>query len=334
MSALPLFSHIYVEDAARNYPLTDAVLARFKKAHVISISNYKEVFNRPRQEWSHQRESLKLVLAERRDQFVYPGSSFVPSFDHARFFYTTPILNCIYGCEYCYLQGMFPSANMVAFVNQSHFVTEASSALGSGPAYLCVSYDTDLLAVEDLFGYTRTWIEWSRTRPDVTVEIRTKSANFRAIADLTPSPNVIMAWTLSPQHVTETYEHRTPSLAARLSAIKDAQQRGWRVRLCMDPVLRVQEWQRHYGSMIEQTFSTIDAEKLCDISVGIFRINGSYLRDMQERNPRSKLVTYPYAVECGSASYAQSERREMVEFVSESLRRHVSEEKICPVPWQ
>lgn len=334
MSALPLFSHIYVEHAARRHPLTDTVLARFSKAEVIEINNYKEVFNRPRQRWDHQRRALKLILAERKDSFIYPGSSFVPSFDHARFFYTTPILNCLYGCEYCYLQGMFPSPNMVVFVNTESFIEGAAREIGSSPAYLCVSYDTDLLAVEDLFGYTAAWIDFAHKHPHVTVEIRTKSANMRAIAHLSPPPNVILAWTLSPDAVAARYEHKTPSLTARLTSVHDAQELGWRVRLCLDPVLRVEGWMDHYASLVDETFARVAPTKVCDVSVGVFRINGSYLRDMQERSPASKLVTYPYTVENGSASYTASEREEMVLFIADKLKAFVSEEKICPVPWQ
>lgn len=333
MSALPLFSHIYIEDAARQYDLTDRILNRFAKARQIAITNYKEVFNRPRQRWQHQRASLKLILAVRRDTFLYPGSSFVPDFNHSRFFYTTPILNCLYGCEYCYLQGLLPSANMVVFVNADDFIAAAAHTLHE-PSYLCISYDTDLLAIEDLFGYCARWIEYAREHPHVTVEIRTKSANFKALREISPTPNVILAWTLSPQEIITRFEHKTPSLDARLQSIALAQELGWNVRLCFDPILRVSEWQNHYRQLIQHTFTTIEPTKLADISLGVFRINSGYLRAMQEQTPQSKLVTYPYTVERGAASYNPTERAELIEFVTHELRQYVPEEKICPVPWQ
>lgn len=335
MSTLPLFSHIYVEEKARSYPLTATILERFAKATQVSISNYKEVFNRPRQRWDHQQQSLKLILAVREDSFLYAGSSFVPNYDHSRFFYTTPILNCIYGCEYCYLQGLLSSPNMVVFVNDRDFIEAAEKQLGnSQPGYLCISYDTDLLAIEDIFGYCATWIEYARRFPNVTVEIRTKSANIKALRGITPPPNVILAWTLSPEQVIERFEHKTPSLAARLSAVATAQELGWSVRLCIDPILRVQDWQTQYAALVRETFERVSPTKIVDVSVGVFRINSGYLRNMQERRPSSKLVTYPYTVENGAASYKADERSELLDFVSSNVRQFVTEEKICPVPWQ
>ncbi len=335
MNTLPLFSHIYVEERARNYPLTATILERFKKATQVSINNYKEVFNRPRQRWDHQQQSVKLIVAVREDSFLYAGSPFVPNYDHSRFFYTTPVLNCIYGCEYCYLQGLLSSPNMVVFVNDSDFIAAAEKQLGdSQPGYLCISYDTDLLAIEDIFGYCATWIEYARRFPNVTIEIRTKSANIRALQNIKPPPNVILAWTLSPEHVIQRFEHKTPSLAARLSAVATAQELGWSVRLCLDPILRIQDWQAHYASLVRETFEQVSPEKIIDVSVGVFRINSGYLRNMQERRPTSKLVTYPYTVENGAASYKPDERAELLDFVSNNVRQFVPEEKICPVPWQ
>lgn len=335
MSTLPHFSHLYIEDAAREYSLTRELIDRFPKAVQVSINNYKEIFNRPRQRWDHQRESLKLILAVRRDNFLYPGSSFVPDFDHNRFFYTTPILNCLYGCEYCYLQGLLPSANMVVFVNADDFTQNAERELsGDTPAYLCVSYDTDLLAIEDLFHYCAHWVEFARANPHVTVEIRTKSANMRALKPIAPTPNAILAWTLSPEDVITRFEHKTPSLDARLKAVAEAQDLGWTVRLCLDPILRVNNWQQHYQELVHHIFSRIQPDKICDVSLGVFRINSGYLRAMQDQRPQSKVITYPYTVENGAASYAPAERGELLEFVAHHVRQFIPEEKICLVPWQ
>ena len=335
MTFLPLFSHIYVEDAAREYPLTEKIRSRFPNATTIPIQNYKEVFNRPRQRWEHQRQALKLILAARRDSFLYPGSSFVPNFDHSRFFYTTPILNCIYGCEYCYLQGLLSSPTMVAFVNHAAFTEAATLELSDPtPAYICISYDTDLLAIEDIFGYCADWIEFARNHPHVTVEIRTKSANIRALENISPPSNVILAWTLSPDDIAKRFEHKTPSLQARLKAVAQAQTLNWRVRLCFDPILRVKEWQKHYQELVETTFGAIEPQAITDVSLGVFRINSGYLRTMQEQRPDSKLVTYPYHIERGSASYTDTEREEMIAHVSEHTLRFIPKEKLCPVPWQ
>lgn len=335
MSTLSHFSHIYIEERAAGYPLTADLVARFSKAATIPIANYKEVFNRPRQSWELQKNSLKLILAVREDNFLYPGSAFVPNFDHSRFFYTTPVLNCIYGCQYCYLQGMFPSANLVAFVNTDDLIKAAERELGdNAPAYLCISYDTDLLALEDLFGYCKSYIEYATRAPNVTIEIRTKSVNIKPLKVARPVSNVILAWTLSPDYVTDRYEHGTPKLKARLNAVSQALKLGWRVRLCIDPILRVSDWRAHYSELVEAIFSEVHGAALYDVSLGVFRIASGYLRAMRESGASNTLAHYPYAVSNQSASYSDEERLEMLEHLTIELSKYLPKEKICPVLWQ
>ena len=130
------------------------------------------------------------------------------------------MFNCVYNCDYCYLQGMFPSANIVAFVNvEDYFAATRQAILNrsnpSQPFYLCISYDTDLLAFESIAPYCRAWIEFAYEQPDLLVEIRTKSAAYRAIRELSPTDRVILAWTLSPKPVAARYEHGAPPLRQR-----------------------------------------------------------------------------------------------------------------------
>jgi len=43
---LPDFSHIYIEEGAEKYPLTQDILQRFPDAVHVSIPDYKTAFNR------------------------------------------------------------------------------------------------------------------------------------------------------------------------------------------------------------------------------------------------------------------------------------------------
>jgi spore photoproduct lyase len=188
--------------------------------------------------------------------------------------------------------------------------------------------------MEDLFGYCTLWNEFAHKNPHVMVEVRTKSVNVRPLLSWTPAANMILAWTLSPSDIALRFEHGTPSLEARLNAITTAVQHGITVRLCLDPVLRVDGWQRSYHDLIERIRTSIEIDKILDISVGVFRINSTYLREMQDRLPHSRIVTYPYAVDHGAASYTLDEREELLNAVVNQLETFVPKEKICPVPWQ
>ncbi|MGE0494799.1 MAG: radical SAM protein [Vulcanimicrobiota bacterium] len=327
----PSFSHIYVEGRARGHAATEAILNRFPRAAQIAIDDYKEVFNRGYQAWRLQKKGPKLILAARRDEFLYPCSDIAPSFGHPHFYYNTLMLNCLYDCDYCYLQGTYPSANLVMFVNLADYFEATDAVLARHPLYMCISYDTDLLGLEGIYPYSRRWIEYASIRPDLLIEIRTKSANFRLLRDLAPSPNVVLAWTLSPQPVAERFEPLTPGLEQRLKSMQQAAAAGWPVRLCLDPLLRVPNWQQVYSEFLDRLEHSLDWSKVRDASVGVFRMNRDFLKRIRRQRQDSPIIHYPYVQENRIVTYDSQTRTQMTEMVRERLVAHLGHEKVVVV---
>lgn len=325
------YSHIYVEHSVREHPNTESVLSRFKKAQVIEIRHYKDVFNRSGQHWREQKKSQKLILARRESNFLYDGSRFAPDYGFDRFFYNALTLNCVYDCSYCYLQGMYSSANAVLFMNEEDYFEATRQELKNGPMYLCISYDTDLLAFEHILPYSKHWIQFTRNHPDLTIELRTKSVNYRAIADEKPSDNIVLAWTLSPAEIAKKYEAKTPPLTSRIRAIKQAIEDGWRVRVCFDPLLHVDGWQNMYRGMVQEFAKSVTIDKLEDISIGTFRMNKEYLRNIRKQRSDADIIHYPYHQKNGMVSYSDSVQEELTQFMVEELKHIISPEKISVI---
>ncbi len=329
MSTQSHFSHLYIEEQAFAYPDTDAVRKKFPQAEIISIRDYRELFNRHQQDFRRQKRSMKLILAVKDSPHIYVGSGYAPDFGHPHFYYNALMMNCVYDCDYCYLQGMFTSANIVQFVNPEPFFAAADAVIKEkGSLYLCISYDTDLLAFENVVPNCHRWLEWAAHRPQATIELRTKSANFSALADLKPSANVILAWTLSPVSIASHYEKKTPPLEARLAAINSAIAKGWKVRLCFDPILRVPGWRQLYADLITTVFATLPDNQLHDISIGVFRMNREYLKIIQSRRDDSDILFYPMAAAARSITYAAHQISEMTRHVAELISEKSPQTKI------
>ncbi len=327
------FSHLYIERGADGYPLTRRIRDRFAKARVVEIDDYKAVFARPRQRFQAQKESMKLILAVKKDRFLYDGSGHSQDFSLENFYYNTLMFNCVYNCDYCYLQGMYPSANIVAFVNVEDYFSATRRGIEdrpnpAQPLYLCISYDTDLLAFESVAPYCRAWIEFVHGEPDLLVEIRTKSAAYRAIRDLAPADRVILAWTLSPEPVAARYEHGAAPLRLRLDAARAAIDDGWPVRLCFDPVLAVPSWKSVYGELLEETFRRIDPSAVRDVSVGVFRMTKGYFQRMRRQRQDTPLLYGEYVQEGTTITYPAGQREEMTSFLRQRLGEHFKEDQI------
>ncbi len=323
------FSHVYVEEKALNYPLTQDLLKRFSSSEVIIINHYKDLFNRSKQDFVLQKKSQSLILAVNTTDLIYPGARFCQSFGNEHFYYTSNIMNCIYDCEYCYLQGMYPSGNLVVFVNIEDYFNKIEEMLKEHPMYICISYDTDLLALENLTHITQKWIDFTIEHPNLTIEVRTKSMFDVTTLNNSSNPGIIFAWTLSPDEIT-AYEHFTPSLDNRILAIKKALSHGCKVRLCFDPMIYVSDYKNIYSNCYKKVFENILADDIFDVSIGLFRISSDYLKSM--RRKRSCAITaYPYENTNGICSYDTKKSGEMISFAESELSQYISKNKIYEI---
>ena len=318
------FSHVYVEDKARQYPLTEEILNRCKDAVAIPIEHYKDIFDRPRQDTEAQKRSPALILAVREGARIFKGAPVCQSFGQRNFYYSSSVMNCLFDCEYCYLKGMYPSSNIVVFVNFEDYEKDVIRFLEEGPLYICASYDTDLIALDGLTGLAGRWIGLAKDNKDLLVELRTKAAP----PVLENVPNVIYAFTVSPDEIVNKYEKNTPSADARLKSAARAIDAGCNVRLCFDPMILTEDWRELYGNFAEHAAELVDFSKLTDVSVGCFRISKEYLSSMRKKCLNSEIAWYPYVIRNGVAQYEEDTDRQMQEFMCGRLSRYIAEEKI------
>ena len=318
------FSHVYVEDKARRYPLTDEILNRLGDVPVIPVGHYKDIFDRPRQDTEAQKAKPALILAAREGSRIFKGAPVCQSFGQRNFYYSSNVMNCLFDCGYCYLKGMYPSSNIVVFVNFEDYEKDVTELLKDGPLYVCASYDTDLIALDGLTGLAGRWTDLARRNKDLLVELRTKAAP--------PAPenvpNVIYAFTVSPDEIAQRYEKNAPSADARLKAAARAVESGCKVRLCFDPMILVDGWQDIYGKFVDHVAEMIDLGSVTDVSVGCFRISKEYLSSMRKRCLDSAIAWYPYVIRNGVAQYEEETDRQMQEFMCARLCRYIAEEKI------
>lgn len=322
----PSFSHIYVEERALQHPRTQKILQKFKRATIIPIPHYKEFFNQKGQDFRFQKQSPKLILAIKEDTFLYEGSQYADGFGFENFFYTPTMLNCMYDCAYCYLQGMYDSANMVYFVNLEDFF-DATLAHLDKPTLVCTSYDTDLLSMEALLGENEAWVTFAQQHPNLHLELRSKSANFGAIEHLTPSSQVVLAWTISPQAIIDAYEAKTPSLDKRLRSIQAAIDKGWQVRLCIDPVIYTADFESLYAQLIETLFETVDAKRLFEVTTGTFRMSSDHLKRLKKMG-HTALAYDQYTTKDKMVRYTPSVEQQVLHFMRSRLLQHIDETRL------
>ena len=342
---IELFSHIYIESAALDYPVTQRILSALPRAEVIPIRHYKDVFDRGGQDAAAQKAAPDLILAVKRDTFLYDGSDNCQTFGAPKAYYAVPAMNCPFDCQYCFLKGMYPSANIVIFVNIGDCLNEIRERAKSGPAQISLSYETDLVAIEYLTGYVSAFASLAPEVPDLTLEIRTKATNFsfrdahgdgslmgtvlsstkfhgiengdsngsgvsseRTVPVLPPG-NLVFSFTLSPAGIISRFEKKAPGLDARLAAVKAAQEAGFAVRLCFDPMILTPGWRQMYTEFFARVREEVDFSRIRDVSIGTFRIPKDYLKAMRKNYGDSEISLFPYTLSDGTYTYGDAEEK-------------------------
>ncbi len=309
-----MFSHIYVEKEIKNHPITKEILSKFPKSVIIEIEHYKDKFNSYSQNFRTQKNSQQLILAKKTEPFLYEASSLIQKQD-TNFLYTPMMLNCIYDCHYCFLQGMYPSANIVVFVNIEDFFDAVNKKLKEvNNLFLSISYDTDILAFENIFGFSNKWCEFAKDKDNLKIEIRTKSINIK---NLNLNKNIILSFSLSPEIVIKKYEIKTPSLNKRILAINEIIKQGYTPSIAIDPIIKIENYQQVYKEFIEYLFSKINYKKLDSIIIGSFRMNSTQFKNIKKSGLVSDILYDEYDVKNGIVSY--KEDNEIVEFVKSLL---------------
>jgi spore photoproduct lyase len=326
------FRAIYSEKSAVGYEVTDEILRALPGTPVIQVDSYKDILNRPRQNARRQKDFPALILAVKKPPFLYPGPEVCQRFGAEFFAYSSLLLGCPFDCEYCFLQGMYPCSYCVAFVNVSDFADAIKiEADRHKSMLLALSYDTDLLAFDTTFSYIRALSGALSEVPGLTVEIRTKCASTSLYRRIEPSANRVFAFSLSPQHVIDRYEHRAPALSARLRAARAAMDCGHPVRLCFDPVFVDRIPDGCYEAFFEQVFSILPAERILDVSYGFFRMNRTFFGRVAKVRQDSLLFASDFEVEGDVVSIPAKVRVIVSSEHLNILTRYLPKEKIFEI---
>lgn len=322
---------LYYEQAVAEHPLTLRLRQRFKDRPQIAIERYGEVFNRTAQNFRLQKQRPALILARKHQHFVLPTPAGY-GIGAERNVYMAHMLNCVYDCRYCFLQGMYRSAHYVLFVNYDDFrqamAEELDRAAPDETTCFFSGYDCDSLALEPVSGYVADLLPFFEQNPQAWLELRTKSTQIRTLMSRRPRPNVIVAYSLSPVAIAAALEHKTPGTARRIEALAALAEHGWPIGLRFDPLILVDDFERHYRELFAAVFERIDPENVHSVTLGPFRLPRDFFRTVQRLYPDEPLFALALEERDGLVSYPLSQEQAMHDFCREELRRYLPDDRL------
>jgi len=111
--------------------------------------------------------------------------------------------------------------------------------------------------------------------------ILTKSANIKDILSSNSQKHVIVSFTLNSFNVAKKWEKKAPSPKKRINAAKKLFDEGYEVRLRIDPIIPVENWDDEYLELVDFIFSRFDPER---ITLGSLRGLQSTINNCKDRS--------------------------------------------------
>jgi DNA repair photolyase len=327
-----MISTIYIEEDVATHPRTLAILERFPNAVKISCDRYSEIFNRKAQNFRLQKKQPALILARKHKGLVLPTpKQYGIGADHN--YYFSHMLNCLYDCRYCFLQGMFQSAHYVLFINYEDFIVDMRSILSTHnnkPVHFFSGYDCDSLALDPVTDFTKEFLPFFEKNEKALLELRTKSTQIRNLLKRKPIPNCVIAFSFTPDKIATALEHKVPDVNKRLQAILDLQKAGWQIGLRFDPLIYTEDYVSDYTELFKQLFSKINPDLIHSVSLGGFRLPKAYYRKLEKLYPHEKLFSSPLTEEDNSIGYPIEIRDGMLELCKNLITQHIPTDKFFP----
>ena len=190
---------------------------------------------------------------------------------------------CPFDCAWCYLKGTFrflPTGTKPVVKSydkiESHirrFLSELTT-----PEVLNTGEIADSLMSEGSSQpFSKFIIPIFESQSRHKVLFLTKSNNIRYLLEINSHNQVIISFSFNADEVAKKWERGAPPVARRIEAAKELTKAGYEVRIRIDPIVPIPDWEEHYTSLVDQIFASFTPER---ITLGSLRglqstVNGS-----------------------------------------------------------
>jgi spore photoproduct lyase len=276
----------------------------------------------------------KALLAGKRTLMIGQTTSFVGYFDgrlgdsiRCRPYYKlVPVSNgCPYYCTYCYLAYVYRKYSPYIKVNINYDTMfkqiRKTLAQTKGNVSFNMGEMLDSIALDHITGLTKMLVPFFAGLSRAFLMLLTKSSNVDNLLALEPNNQTVVSWSLNSQQIIETFEPGTASLSERVEAARLCQQKGYRIRLRIDPGILQPGWQASYAEMIHKALTVLEPE---NITLGMLRLMPGHFRLAQQAyGNRVVKLQYRNLTQRGSDNklrYPAEQRAEFYSYIIDAIR--------------
>lgn len=333
---------VFVEESAKDDPLTKRVLSRLKEVEVINIPDKSPdpisngIF--PKKNLKDCSVSEKFTLGKRALVLKRhlgnwlkncPGTQ-----DHVccNLWIVNPGEGCPMDCTYCYLQSYLQrNPTLKIYTNTWEMLAVLKERAEKEPNRLFrvgTGELIDSLVWDDLTDLSLELVPFFAKIPNLTLELKSKHDFIDNLLSLKNEHlgKTVVSWSVNAKTICSNDERDTASLEKRIAAAKKVVEVGYRVGFHFDPIVNFPGWEDEYRDTVNLIFSNIPAKSIAWVSVSTLRYQQEMQNIMIERFPGSKL---PFGEQFMASDhklrYIQPIRFKMLNFVWKELKAKSAE---------
>ena len=323
-----MINTIYVENEIKDHLRTLSILSKFKRSRIIYIHKYSEIFNKKKQSFRLQKKDPLLILAKKNNNFVLKAPEGF-GIGASKNYYFSHMYNCIYDCKYCFLQGLYSSANYLVFVNYEDFLTQIKNLVtrNKGKSITFFSgYDCDSLAMEKVTSFADFFLNNYFENKKITYEFRTKSLQIYPFLKNIPWENIIIAYSLLPDDFSKKFDIKAPPINLRIKSLKQLTSLGWQIGLRFDPLIYDKNWKVYYKELIRTVVDEVDINYLHSVSFGSLRFPKKIFNTITNMYPGDELFSYNFEKRDNVFSYRNEVEGEMILYCKNLIHEKVNKD--------
>jgi spore photoproduct lyase len=287
---------ILIETQSRDSALAERVLRAIDPATPVSYIDDARTAALPRLSDRDPFGAAKrrMLIARRSSPFLMACPAGSSKFACCGYLVLTLASNCPMDCSYCFLQEyVADNPAFQLFSNYADAFDELDRMLHAAPVRsfrVGTGELADSLAFDSVTAMSRDLIKFFAARPNLTLEFKTKTDEIDNLLAIDPSGRVMVSWTLSPDAVFRSSEHRTASPTARIAAARKVLDAGYRVAFHFDPIIAYAEAEYDYLSLIDELLDSIPASSISFVSMGGLRMTPTLRTTARRRHPDDPLL--------------------------------------------
>ncbi|MCF6340578.1 MAG: hypothetical protein L3J10_07510 [Sulfurimonas sp.] len=227
--------------------------------------------------------------------------------------------SCGFDCSYCSIQSFY-NQNTITF--DSNFTDKLKNLnLDKNKTYhIGTGQASDSLMWGNREGVLDALFLFAKENPNVILEFKTKSDNISYFMKNDIPKNILCTWSLNTPTIIKNEEHLAASLDKRISAARDVADRGAKVGFHFHPIVEYENYLNEYENVYDRLLNEFNANEVVLISFGTLTFIKPVIKQLRDREFRSKITQMPFEDANGKSSYPNSTKVKMFKHAYENFK--------------